>query len=71
MSETRQNTESGSGLILLLTACGALMFGWFYFFPYVALVSTIVGVLVCLISLALSQRKQPPLGHASDAGASR
>ena len=71
MSETQEITESWSGLILLLAVCGVLMLAWFYVFPYVALLCTIAGILICLISLSLSQRKAPPSGRASDAGAPR
>ena len=69
MNETQEITESLSGLILLLAACGALMLAWFYLFPYVALLCTIGGILFCLISLSLSQRKFSPSGRTSDAGA--
>lgn len=71
MSETQEITESWSGLILLLAVCGALMMAWFYLFPYVALLCTIGGVLVCLISLSLSQWRAPPSEPASDASAPR
>ncbi len=71
MKETREITRSWSGLILLLAACGTLMLAWFYLFPYVALLCTIFGILICLVSLSLSQRKLPPSGHASGAGAPR
>ena len=69
MNETPEMTASWSALILLLAVCGVLMLAWFYLFPYVALLCTISGILICLVSLSLSQRKLPPSGHASGAGA--
>ena len=57
MPDVDSTDVSWAWLFGLLGFSAAVMATWFYFYPRVAILSTLVGVLFCLIGLSGSQQE--------------